>query len=250
MTRSSSLVRFGCLRRSCASLLTVALCLLGSRAAWAKFVAPPLPGPDAHCVSMVGWLSPADIRKIDEEADIAQTQTGYVIDILLAPSDDPIDEVASETFQAWKPGDPGKDNGILIVLQPNFPRGDRKVRMQVGTAVQGKISATKARDILRNTIGPLINDTDQIRTGIAAGVAEITATLTAGGSSALSDAGLVAVDGGMVPSPGAAAAAPSSAPAKEAAPRESTGSELKIAAVFLVAAILGVLGARRLSRRG
>src|ERR1700683_5259469 len=140
--------------------------LLGPTAAWAKFVPPPL--VDTHVVTMVGWLAPYDLRKYDEESQIISAQTGYVVDVLLATNDDPIDEVTSETFKAWKPGDPKKDNGVLLVIQPNFPRGERKVRIQVGTGV--KLSAADAKDIMKNVIGPLINGTDQVRTAVGAGL--------------------------------------------------------------------------------
>ncbi|MGO8991790.1 MAG: TPM domain-containing protein [Polyangiaceae bacterium] len=145
--------------------------------AWAKFVPPPL--KEGHIVTMVGWIAPFDQRKINEEADIAQSQTGYVIDILLAPSDEPIEEISTETFQAWKPGDPKKDNGILLVIQPNFPRGQRKVRLQVGKGVEAALPAAKASEIMRNTIGPLVNGADEIRTAVASGVLELAKTLGA-----------------------------------------------------------------------
>ncbi len=75
-------------------------------------------------------MAPADIAKVDEAAEIIKIQTGFIIDILLAASEEPIDEIADETFKAWAPG----DKGILLVLQPNFPKGQRKARLQVGKA--------------------------------------------------------------------------------------------------------------------
>jgi uncharacterized membrane protein YgcG len=129
------------------------------------------------------------MRKYDEEAKITEAQTGYVIDVLLATSDDPIDEVATETFKAWRPGDPKKDNGVLLVIQPNFPRGERKVRLQVGTGV--RLSAETAKDIMKNTIGPLINGTDEVRTAVGAGLLALSKALGAD-----ADKGLAALDAG------------------------------------------------------
>jgi uncharacterized protein len=196
-----------------ACLLAVAACLLSllaPRAAWAKFVPPPAPPADGHVVTMVGWVAPYDIRKINEEAEIARIQTGYVIDVLLAPSDEPIEEISNETFQAWKPGDPKKDNGLLLVIQPNFPRGQRKVRLQVGKGVEAALPASKANDILRKVIGPLINGADEVRTAVATGVLELARVLGADESvglppeAAAVDASAALGDASAVTSPPAA----------------------------------------------
>jgi uncharacterized membrane protein YgcG len=219
--------------------LSVLGCLLAPATAWAKYVPPPPPPADVHCVTTVGWLSPSDTRKISEESEIARMQTGFVIDVLLAPSDEPIDEIASETFKAWKPGDPAKDNGILLVIQPNFPRGQRKVRMQVGTGVQSKINAAKGTEILRNVIGPLINDTDQIRTAIASGVQEIAKTVGADESVGLPDAGrpLAIVDASATAAPAPSASGPASVPA---VPSKDEGGGSSIAIVLALVVVIGV----------
>jgi uncharacterized protein len=215
--------------------------VLAPRSAWAKFVPPPL--TDGHVVTMVGWVAPYDVRKINEEAEIARIQTGYVIDVLLAPSDDPIEEITAETFQAWKPGDPAKDNGLLLVIQPNFPRGQRKVRLQVGKGVEGALSSSKASDILRNRIGPLLNGGDEIRTAIATGVLELANVLGADESAGLPDGGAGDASTRMIVLVGDASAA--SAPLKPASPAvdaDGPGSTLWMALGGFAAVVLGYVG--------
>ena len=95
--------------------------------------------------------------------------------------------MADEVFQAWKPGDPGKDNGLLLVFAPNFPAGERKVRLAVGKGVG--LSETKAKSVLFETIEPRINSSD-VRGAVASGVAELARAL---GGDVERDAG---VDGG------------------------------------------------------
>ena len=226
-----------------AALAAIAV-LLGSTAAWAKYVPPPPPAPDTHCVTTVGWLSKADIKKIDEESEIAKTQTGFIIDVLLAPSEEPIDEVAAETFKAWKPGDPVKDNGILLVIQPNFPRGERKARMQVGTGVQSKLTAAKGTDILRNVIGPLINNSDQIRTGIAAGVMEIAKALGATPVAVHFDDGVSDASASSAPASSAGVVHVAAVPA----PTEGLGM-LWVVLGGALAVALGYLAFRRLGKK-
>jgi uncharacterized protein len=229
-------------------VLALAACLLFlSSTAWAKFVPPPL--KEGHVVTMVGWLAPYDIRKINEEADIAQNQTGYVIDVLLAPSDEPIEEISAETFQAWKPGDPKKDNGLLLVIQPNFPRGQRKARLQVGKGVEAALPASRANEILRGVIGPLINSGDEVRTAVASGVLALAKVLgadesmgpaaDAGGDAAASPAG--ALPETSPPPPGAPQAA-GEAPA-------ATLAKVLGGFLLLVAAYVAVMWLRSRARR-
>jgi uncharacterized protein len=228
--------------------LALAACLLFlSSTAWAKFVPPPL--KEGHVVTMVGWLAPYDIRKINEEIEIAQNQTGYVIDVLLAPSDEPIQEISAETFQAWKPGDPKKDNGLLLVIQPNFPRGQRKARLQVGKGVEGALPASRANEILRGVIGPLINSGDEIRTAVASGVLALAASLGADepvGSAADAGGDAAAPPVGTLPQP---SAPPPVAP--QAAEESSATTLVKVLGGFLllVVAYVGIMWLRGRARR-
>ncbi len=201
------------------ALLPAVAFLLASNVAWAKFVPPPAPAPGAHCVTMVGWLAPSDVKKVDEAAETVRMQTGFVIDVLLATTDEPIDDVANATFQAWKPGDPTKDNGILLVIQPNFPRGERKVRLQVGKGVQDRMSPAKAREIMHDIVGPLINNTDQVRTAVASAVLEISKTVGGDLTPPVVDAG-------------SAALAPALAPALAASPPPESGVGQSLAVVI------------------
>jgi uncharacterized protein len=226
--------------------LAATACLLFTTAASAKYVPPPLP-PGAHIVTTVGWLSLVDRQKIDEECEIARTQTGFVIDVLLTEGDEPIDEVASETFKAWKVGDPGKDNGILLVVQPNFPHGQRKARLQVGKAVEAKITPAIGSDLLRNKIGPLLNNSDLVRAAIADGVVEIAKAVGADVDETVRPP--------LADASAAAAASGASAGAKPAAPGQGShedgegGGVLWIALGGAVVAVLGYLGFKR-SRGG
>jgi uncharacterized membrane protein YgcG len=191
--------------------VAVAVCLLFPCRAWAKYVPPPLT-EGQHVVTEVGWLSPSDLRKLDEEAEVAHNRTGFVIDVLLAKQDEPIDEVTSQTFQAWKPGDPGKANGILVVFQPNFPRGERKVRLQIDKGAEALMTPRKVNDLMRNTLGPLMNGGDQMRAAVATAVLEIAKIVGPDESAALrADAG-AASSAHPAPAPSLPPNAPSEEP--------------------------------------
>jgi len=207
------------------AMLAVALVLLASPPARAKFSPPPL--TSGHVVTTGGWLAPADIRTLNAACELLHSQTGYVLDVLVVGSleGESIQAVADEVFQAWKPGDPGKDNGLLLVFAPNFPEGERKVRLSVGKGVG--LSEAKARSVLLGTIEPRINSSD-VRGAVASGVAELARVL--GG-----DVERVTVDGGA---DGGSAAPASAAPRGAAA---ESGSSWGLVAFGV--AIFGVVAA-------
>jgi uncharacterized protein len=183
------------------SLVAVLFCLLVPSLAWAKYTPPPLTG---HVVTTAGWLSPADIRGLNEMCELLHTQTGYVVDVLVADKlgDASVQDAANETFQTWKPADPKKDNGILLFLAPNFPVGERKARIVAGTDVA--LTEAKAKEILFGVLEPKINGSD-----VRAAVAESLAALDKAFGGDLSkgkDAGAAAGDAGA-----ATGAAPSPA---------------------------------------
>jgi uncharacterized protein len=51
-----------------------------------------------------------------------------------------IESYATELFRSWGIGDKEKNNGLLILLAPN----ERKIRVEVGYGLEGKINDAKA----------------------------------------------------------------------------------------------------------
>ena len=145
-----------------------------ARTAAAAFVVPPL--VDGHVVDTAGKLSQDDIVALNRQMEATRLQSGYVIDALVTGSLDgaSIDDVAYQTFQAWKPGDGKRDNGVLIVIAPN----ERQDRIEVGKGNEGALTDLQTDDIRRKLIEPRLKDGD-VRGGIAAGADAIATTLMA-----------------------------------------------------------------------
>ncbi len=61
-----------------------------------------------------------------------------------------IEEYALEVFEKWKPGQKGKDNGVLLVVAVE----DRAVKIEVGYGLEGVLTDTKCGLIIRNFILP------------------------------------------------------------------------------------------------
>ncbi|HEY2515863.1 MAG TPA: TPM domain-containing protein [Polyangiaceae bacterium] len=209
--------------------------LLVAPPAWAKFTPPPKPA--GHVVTTVGWLAPADIRTFDQECEVFHSQTGNVLYVLLVPvlKDETIQDVTNEVFQAWKPGDLPKENGLLLVIAPNYPTGERKARLVAGKDVP--ITPAQAKDVLLSTIEPRLNS-DDVRGAVAAGIADLTQTLGSGAGR----------DAGAAKDAGAGASAPAGAPASAPSGGGSgVGAWILGLAIAAAAVIFGVrmLGAKK-----
>jgi uncharacterized protein len=68
--------------------------------------------------------------------------------------DEDLEAFAVRVFVAWKLGDKGWDNGVLVLVA----RDDRKVRIEVGYGAEGALTDAKAGRIIRATIAPAFRE--------------------------------------------------------------------------------------------
>src|SRR4029453_16747559 len=61
-----------------------------------------------------------------------------------------VEEFANRVFAAWKLGQKGKDNGVLVVVAPQ----DRKMRIEVGDGLERTLTDVAASRIIRNVTPP------------------------------------------------------------------------------------------------
>jgi uncharacterized protein len=113
---------------------------------------PALTGP---VVDEAGLLAPADAGQLDALARAAwdlPADRRVQLQYLIVPSleGDSIEDYAVRAFEAWKLGDKGKDNGVLVVVS----RDDRKVRIETGYGNEGALTDAQASRIIRSTIAP------------------------------------------------------------------------------------------------
>jgi len=107
----------------------------------AKFEPPKLEGylvDTTHAVSSTYTVNKRleDFRKL----------TGYAIVVFVTGTldNEPIDDVAYTTFNTWKVGDAGKDNGILLVIAP----AEHKIRIETGKGAGGAVTDIQSRQII------------------------------------------------------------------------------------------------------
>ena len=103
-------------------------------------------------------LSPTTSQSLTESLKAYESRTGNQIVVLTIPTIDGenIEEYAIKVFEAWKLGQKGKDNGILIVVVPN----DRRMRIEVGYGLEGTLTDGMAGQIIRLVMTPKFKNGD------------------------------------------------------------------------------------------
>ena len=154
-----------------ASLLALVVLLLAPRAAFAAFTPPEF---DGYVVDTAGKLSDADKQAISAKLEAYEKASTNQIAVLVVKSleGEAIEDVAYRTARAWKVGQKGKDNGVLLVIAPV----ERKIRIETGKGVGGQLTDLQSNEIIRNKIGPRLKE-EKFRQAIDDGVDAIIADL-------------------------------------------------------------------------
>jgi uncharacterized protein len=122
-------------------------------------------------------LSDETRKSITERLKAHEDKTTNQIAVLTVPTlnGEGIEEYAVSVFNAWKLGQKGKDNGILVVVAPN----DRRMRIEVGYGLEGTMPDGVAGDIIRNIMTPYFKNNDYNK-GLDEGVNAIINVLEGG----------------------------------------------------------------------
>jgi uncharacterized protein len=113
-------------------------------------------------------IIPADIRqRIEQKLADFEQQTTNQIAVLTVESleGDPIEDFSLRVAEAWKLGQAGKDNGVLLVVS----EADRRMRIEVGYGLEPVLTDLETSLIQRDVIVPFFRRGDY-GGGIEAGV--------------------------------------------------------------------------------
>ena len=154
---------------------------------FAAFLVAPLHAADVpflsgRVVDNAEILRPETRSAITEKLKAHEQKTSAQIAVLTVPTigDDSIEEYAVKVFEAWKLGQKGKDNGVLVIVAPQ----DRKMRIEVGYGLEGTLTDVAASRIIRNVMTPAFKGGDfdkGVREGIDAIVGQLEGTFDAAG---------------------------------------------------------------------
>jgi len=133
---------------------------------------------NAEILSQTMRRSLTDLMKAHEDS------TGNQIAVLTVTTlgGESIEEYATAVFDAWKLGQKGKDNGVLIIVAPS----ERRMRIEVGYGLEAKLTDLLAGRIIRNIMTPRFKAGDYDG-GVEEGVKAV----------------ITALEGGEVPEAGA-----------------------------------------------
>jgi uncharacterized protein len=129
--------------------------------------APPLKGRINDYAAM---LTPATAQTLEQKLATFERETSNQLVLLTIPSleGEVIESFAIRVAEAWKIGQKDKSNGVILILA----KKERKIRIEVGTGLQGVLPDITAGQIIRNVIAPNLRSGD-IDKGISAGLGAI-----------------------------------------------------------------------------
>jgi len=119
-----------------------------------------------------GMISPSAKSKIEERLRAFEQSDSTQIVVLTIPSleGENLEEFGIKAAEAWKIGQKGKDNGAILIVS----KQDRKIRIEVGYGLEGRLTDLAAGRIIDLVIKPRFQQGD-IDGGFIAGVSSMIA---------------------------------------------------------------------------
>lgn len=143
--------------------------------AWLALVAAAAPpAPTRHVEDHTTFLTPAARDMLDAKLAAYERETGHQVIVWIARSLDgaPIDDWAVKTFEAWKLGRAGLDDGLAIFIFSD----DREIAIEVGYGLEERVPDAIASRVIREVMAPRLQAGD--RDGaVVAGVDSVLAAI-------------------------------------------------------------------------
>ena len=100
-------------------------------------------------------LSPSTITQLDNALGYFEQQESTQIVVLTIPTlaGDSLEDFSIRVAEQWKIGQKGKDNGAILLIA----KKERKLRIEVGYGLEGKLTDLTSGRIIRNIILPWFN---------------------------------------------------------------------------------------------
>jgi len=129
-----------------------------------------IPFLGGHVNDTAGILSSETIAGLETVLKAHEDSTSNQVVVLTVPSLEgkEIEQYSIKVVDAWKLGQKGKDNGVLLLIS----RDERKVRIEVGRGLEGDLPDITCGAIIRKEIIPRFKEGDY-NGGVRAGVAAI-----------------------------------------------------------------------------
>lgn len=149
------------------SIFALGLVVSATCAALAVPQAPPL---DKPIVDNANILSDEQELELARLINNERLKTKNQIAVLTVPSleGEVLETYSIKVARQWGVGEKDKDNGVLLLVAVD----DRKLRIEVGSGLEGSLTDARASRIIRNVISPKFKQGDYY-SGVQKGVSEI-----------------------------------------------------------------------------
>ena len=132
---------------------------------------PPLTG---RVVDLAHVMPNSAVESLTAQLAAHEAQSSNQVAALIIPSleGESLEEFSHRVATAWKLGQKGTDNGVLLLVVI----GERKVRIEVGYGLEGVLTDIRSAQIIRNEIVPRFRAGD-LPGGVTAGINAILRTI-------------------------------------------------------------------------
>ncbi len=135
----------------------------------ARAQAVSLPKNDGWVTDRAGVLRPEQKRALESQLEALRQSSSNEIAVLVLRDlgGQPIERVALEAGREWRVGAKDKNNGVVLAVA----LAERKLRIEVGSGLEGELTDAKAGRIIRDVITPRFKLGDYyggLRDGVAA----------------------------------------------------------------------------------
>ena len=156
-------------RHACGRVLGFWLACLGLMfaAPTARAEIPASPSPH-YVYDEARWLGPAAFAAIDKRLQDYERESSsqMLVAIFQAlPETGEMFDFSQRVFDAWKPGEKGKDNSAILFFFVN----DRKIRIHVGYGLEGALPDARCKQIIEEVIAPRLR-ADNREQAVSAGI--------------------------------------------------------------------------------
>ena len=129
-----------------------------------------VPQYQGYITDLAGMISPVERQRLEQMLLAFEQSDSTQIAVLTIPSleGDALEDFSIRTVDAWKIGQKGKDNGVLLLVS----KGDRKARIEVGRGLEGVLTDLLAGRIVDQIITPRFK-AGQFDEGFEAGISAI-----------------------------------------------------------------------------
>ncbi len=134
--------------------LSISLFLL---AATLGFAANIPPAPTQHFTDYAGVVSKEVVATLDANlANLEKTDSTqfYVVIYPKFDGSTSLEDFTQKTAQAWKIGQKGKDNGLILFLFADDGTGHKLIRYEIGYGLEGRFTDASSKILMERAIVP------------------------------------------------------------------------------------------------